>query len=51
MNDADFAVFYDNQPDYVAFRKDKEKQKEYRTLVDWKVRKLIGIMRLRSIAE
>jgi hypothetical protein len=44
MNDADFAVFYDNQPDYVAFRNDKEKQKEYRTLVDWKVRKLIGII-------
>lgn len=44
MNDADFAVFYDNQPDYVAFRNDKGKQKEYKTLVDWKVRKLAGII-------
>jgi len=44
MDDADFAVFYDNQPDYVAFRNDKEKQKEYKTLVDWKVRKLTGVI-------
>ena len=44
MNNADFAVFYDNQPDYFAFRNDKEKQKEYKTVVDWKVRKLIEII-------
>jgi ubiquinone/menaquinone biosynthesis C-methylase UbiE len=44
MNDFDFAVFYDKQPDYVSFRNDKEKQKEYKTLVDWKVRKLTGII-------
>ena len=44
MDDADFAVFYDNQPDYIAFRNDKEKQKEYKTLVDWKVRKLTGVI-------
>ncbi len=44
MNDADFAVFYDNQPDYIAFRNDREKQQEYKTLVDWKVRKLTGII-------
>jgi len=44
MNDTDFAVFYDNQPDYVAFRNDKEKQKEYKTLVDWKARKLMGVI-------
>jgi hypothetical protein len=44
MNDTDFALFYDNQPDYVAFRNDKEKQKEYKILVDWKVRKLTGVI-------
>jgi hypothetical protein len=44
MNDTDFAVFYDNQPDYVAFRNDEEKQKEYKILVDWKVRKLTGVI-------
>jgi SAM-dependent methyltransferase len=44
MNNTDFAVFYDNQPDYVAFRNDKEKQKEYKTMVDWKVRKLTGVI-------
>lgn len=44
MNDADFAVFYDNQPDYVAFRNDKGKQNDYKTLVDWKVRKLTGMI-------
>jgi hypothetical protein len=44
MNDADFALFYDNQLDYVAFRNDKEKHKEYKTLVDWKVRKLTGVI-------
>ena len=44
MDDTDFAVFYDNQPDYVAFRNDKEKQEEYKILVDWKVRKLTGII-------
>ena len=44
MNDAYFAVFYDNQPDYVAFRNDKEKHNDYKTLVDWKVRKLTGII-------
>ncbi|HBC77024.1 MAG TPA: hypothetical protein DEO60_11585 [Bacteroidales bacterium] len=40
MNDIDFAVFYDKQQDYVAFRNDREKQDEYKILVDWKVRKL-----------
>ena len=44
MNDTDFAVFYDNQPDYVAFRNNKEKQMEYEIFVDWKVRKLTGVI-------
>ena len=44
MDNTEFAVFYDNQPDYVAFRNDKEKQNEYKTMVDWKVRKLTGVI-------
>jgi hypothetical protein len=44
MNDIDFAVFYDKQQDYVAFRNDREKQDEYKILVDWKVRKLAEII-------
>lgn len=55
MNDIDFAVFYDNQPDYIAFRNDEEKQKEYKILVDWKVRKLSGVipgnLKFRNILE
>lgn len=44
MDETDFSVFYDKQPDYVAFRNDREKQNEYKILVDWKVRKLTGII-------
>jgi len=44
MDNAEFAVFYDNQPDYVAFRNDIEKQNEYKTMVDWKVRKLTEVI-------
>jgi len=52
---SDFADFYDKQPDYVAFRNDKEKQKEYRIIVDWKVRKLMGVipdkMKFKNVLE
>ena len=41
---SDLAVFYDKQPDYFAFRNDTEKQNDYRIIVDWKVRKLIGVI-------
>ena len=36
----DFEKFYNEQPEYVAFRNDKVKQDEYKIAVDWKVRKL-----------
>ena len=36
----DWAKFYNEQPEYIAFRNDKEKQEEYKIAVDWKVRKL-----------
>jgi hypothetical protein len=51
----DLAGFYDKQPDYFAFRNDKEKQKEYRIIVDWKVRKLMGVippgMKFKNVLE
>jgi SAM-dependent methyltransferase len=36
----DYPKFYNEQPDYVAFRSDIEKQEEYKIAVDWKARKL-----------
>jgi Methyltransferase domain len=36
----DYEKFYDEQPDYAAFRNDKVKQEEYKIAVDWKVRNL-----------
>ena len=36
----DFAKFYNEQPDYAAFRTDKVKREEYTITVDWKARKL-----------
>jgi SAM-dependent methyltransferase len=40
----DYAKFYNEQPDYVAFRNDKLKQEEYRVAVDWKTRKLCQLI-------
>lgn len=55
MSNDDFAVFYDNQPDYIAFRNDEERQNEYRIIVDWKVRKLLGVipecLRFKNVLE
>jgi SAM-dependent methyltransferase len=36
----DFAKFYNEQPEYIAFRNDNKKREEYKIAVDWKVRKL-----------
>lgn len=36
----DFKKFYEEQPDYLAFRTDPEKQEEYRIIAGWKARKL-----------
>jgi SAM-dependent methyltransferase len=44
MDNIDFALFYDNQPDYDAFRNDPEKREDYNIAVDWKVRKLIQLI-------
>jgi hypothetical protein len=40
----DFELFYDKQPDYVAFRKDAGRREDYSISVDWKVRKLIQLL-------
>jgi SAM-dependent methyltransferase len=40
----DFAIFYDKQPDYVAFRNDPIKRADYSVIVDWKVRKLVELI-------
>jgi SAM-dependent methyltransferase len=40
----DFALFYDKQPDYVAFRTDPKKREDYSVTVDWKVSKLIQLI-------
>lgn len=40
----DFELFYDKQPDYVAFRNDPGKREDYTITVDWKVRKLIQLI-------
>jgi SAM-dependent methyltransferase len=40
----DFELFYDKQPDYVAFRKDEGRREDYSITVDWKVRKLIQLI-------
>lgn len=44
MDNTDFALFYDKQPDYAAFRNDPGKRKDYSITVDWKVRKLIQLI-------
>jgi SAM-dependent methyltransferase len=40
----DFELFYDKQPDYVAFRNDAGRREDYSITVDWKVRKLIQLI-------
>jgi SAM-dependent methyltransferase len=40
----DYEKFYNEQPDYEAFRNDKEKQEEYKIAVDWKVRNLCHLV-------
>jgi predicted TPR repeat methyltransferase len=40
----DWAKFYNEQPEYIAFRNDQIKQEEYRIAVDWKARKLIQLI-------
>jgi SAM-dependent methyltransferase len=40
----DFELFYDKQPDYVAFRNDAGRREDYSISVDWKVRKLIQLI-------
>lgn len=36
----DYAKFYNEQPDYAAFRNNSLKQEEYKVAVNWKIRKL-----------
>ena len=36
----DYAEFYNEQPEYIAYRNNKIKQEEYKIVVDWKARKL-----------
>lgn len=40
----DFAKFYDEQPDYKAFRTDEVSRKEYIVSVDWKARILCSLI-------
>ncbi|HLP71961.1 MAG TPA: methyltransferase domain-containing protein [Bacteroidales bacterium] len=40
----DFASFYDKQPDYVSFRNDPSRRRDYEILSDWKVRKLVQLV-------
>ena len=40
----DFAKFYNEQPDYFAFRNDERKREEYKVTVDWKARKLCSLV-------
>ena len=40
----DFAKFYNEQPDYAAFRNDDLKREEYNVTVDWKARKLCHLI-------
>lgn len=55
MNSTDFELFYDEQPDYAAFRNDSGKREDYNIAVDWKARKLIQLLpenfKLSSILE
>lgn len=44
MDSIDFALFYDEQPDYAAFRNDPGKRKDYNITVDWKARKLFQLV-------
>jgi SAM-dependent methyltransferase len=44
MDNTDFALFYDKQPEYDAFRNDTGKREEYIITVDWKARKLIDLI-------
>jgi SAM-dependent methyltransferase len=44
MDNTEFALFYDKQPDYTAFRNDPGKQDDYKILVDWKVRTLTRLI-------
>jgi len=40
----DFESFYDKQPDYIAFRDDPSKRKDYDIIADWKVRNLLQLV-------
>jgi SAM-dependent methyltransferase len=44
MNSTDFAKFYDNQPEYAAFRSDIHKREYYDVASDWKVRELVKLV-------
>lgn len=44
MDTAEFALFYDKQPDYEAFRNDPRKLDDYKVQVDWKVRNLAKLI-------
>ncbi|MDO9338953.1 MAG: methyltransferase domain-containing protein [Bacteroidales bacterium] len=44
MDNTDFALFYDMQPDYAAFRNDPGRREDYNITVDWKARKLIQLI-------
>ena len=44
MFNMDYEKFYDEQPDYTAFRNDKVKQEEYKIAVDWKARNLCQLV-------
>jgi SAM-dependent methyltransferase len=44
MDNTDFELFYDEQPDYAAFRNDPGRKEDYNIAVDWKARKLINLV-------
>jgi predicted TPR repeat methyltransferase len=44
MDNFDFALFYDNQPDYAAFRSDEAKRLDYTLTADWKARNLVRLI-------
>jgi len=47
----DFEKFYDNQPDYIAFRNDPASREYYDAAVDWKVRELVRLIPGRMVFD
>jgi SAM-dependent methyltransferase len=44
MDNIGLAKFYDQQPDYAAFRNDPAKREYYEIVVDWKARELVRLL-------